>query len=239
LTHQPPYQRDFPGWFRYVTTTAFLVSHLLGSILGAGIGILGFVALAILLAERGRPRAATWALVTTVLGSIFATALFGIAAFAQPAIGRAYLAGHTDMVALYNDVNGAPLLSMAAPGVLLLSAGLILYGVAVARTRLAPKAAGVAMAVGGPLFAVVGVVLADVVQSVGAALLLAGALAIAWVGQRAAVTGLAEHAGAVGNPVTPTRAADLGRAGSQRPRHGFARADRRQPDAGRMSGQPE
>jgi hypothetical protein len=37
------------------------------------------------------------------------------------------------------------------------------------------------------LFAIVGVVLADIVQSIGAALLVAGTLAIAWTGRRAPV----------------------------------------------------
>jgi hypothetical protein len=129
------------------------------------------------------------------------------------------------MIALYNDVNGAPLLSTAAPGVLLLSAGLILYGVAVARTRLAPKAAGVAVAVGGPLFAVVGVILADVVQSLGAALLLAGTLAIAWVGQREAVPGLAEESVATGSPASPGRASDSGRTRSLRRRRAASDVD--------------
>jgi hypothetical protein len=184
LTHQPPYQTDFAGWSGYVTTPQFLVSHLVGSILGAGLGILGFVALSVALVRRAAPRLALWALLTAVLGSTFTTAVFGIAAFAQPAIGRAYRAGHTDMVALYNDVNGGPLLATAAVGVLLLSAGLILYGIGVARSGLAPKPAGVALAVGGPLFAVVGVILADVVQSLGAVLLVVGAGWIAWSARR-------------------------------------------------------
>ena len=191
VTHQPPYQTDFAGWSRYVTGTDFLVSHLVGSILGAALGILGFVALAVLLAGAGSPRTAVWALATSVLGSTFTTAVFGIAAFAQPAIGRAYLAGHADVVALYDDVNGVPLLGTALPGVLLLSAGTILYGVGVARTRLAPKAAAWALALGGPVFAVLGVALADVVQSVGALLLVAGTLWTAWRGNRLRLAGVA------------------------------------------------
>jgi hypothetical protein len=185
FSHQPPYQTDFAGWSRYVTGTDFLVGHLVGSILGAGIGILGFVALSIVLAELGVPRLALWGLVTAVLGVTLTTAVFGVAAFAQPAIGRAYLAGHTDMVELYNDVNGGPLFATAAPGVLLLSVGLVLYGIAVARSGLAPRLAALAIAIGGPLFAIVGVVLADIVQSIGAALLVAGTVAIAWTGRRA------------------------------------------------------
>jgi hypothetical protein len=41
LSHQPDYQTDFRAYAEYVTTTTFLVSHLLGSILGTTIGILG------------------------------------------------------------------------------------------------------------------------------------------------------------------------------------------------------
>ena len=186
FSHQPPYQTDFAGWSRYVTSTEFLVSHLVGSILGAAIGVLGFVALTVVLADSGAPRIGLWALVTSVLGTVATVAVFGVGAFAQPAIGRAYLAGHTDVDPLYHDVNSGPLFATAAPGVLLLSAGLILYGIGVVRTRLAPWPAGLAIAVGGPLFAVVGVILADAVQSAGAALLIVGTAWTAWAGRRAA-----------------------------------------------------
>src|ERR1700694_2459832 len=45
LTHQPDTQTDFAGFARYVTTTQFLISHIVASIIGAGIGVLGFLAL--------------------------------------------------------------------------------------------------------------------------------------------------------------------------------------------------
>jgi len=184
FTHQPPYKTDFAAWARYVTTTGFLVEHLLGSILGAGVGTLGFMALALALTDRGAPRIAVWTLATTVLGNTLVTAVFGIAAFAQPAIGRAFLAGHADAAALYDDVNGVPLMITAASGMLLISAGLILGGVGVARSGLAPRLAGAAIAVGGPLFAIVGVIMADFVQSIGAALLAIGTASTAWAGRR-------------------------------------------------------
>jgi hypothetical protein len=180
FTHQPPYKTDFAAWARYVTTTEFLVEHLLGSIVGAGVGTLGFTALAIALTERGAQHLAAWALATTVLGNTLVIAVFGVAAFAQPAIGRAFLAGHADAAALYDDVNGVPLMITAASGMLLLSAGLVLGGVGVARSGLGPRLAGAAIAVGGPLFAIVGVIMADFVQSIGAALLAMGTAGTAW-----------------------------------------------------------
>jgi hypothetical protein len=191
LTHQPAYQTDFAAWSRYVTTDVFLVNHLVGSVLGAGIGILGFTALSVALVGHDAPRLALWGLVTGTLGNTLITAVFGVAAFAQPAIGRAYLAGEATADPLYDDVNGLPLLATVGIGVLLFSAATVLYGVAVARTGVAPRLAGVALAVGGPLFAVVGVILANFVQSIGAVLLVVGGAWIAWAGRRRAAIGAA------------------------------------------------
>ena len=199
LTHQPAYQTDFAAWSRYVTTDVFLVNHLVGSILGASIGILGFIALSIALIGHGAPRLAVWALVTGTLGNTLTTAVFGVAAFAQPAIGRAYLAGQTAVDPLYDDVNGVPLFATVGVGVLLLSAATVLYGIAVARTGLAPRLAGVALAVGGPLFSIVGVILANFVQSIGALLLVLGGVWIAWSARRRAVA----DAAAPGQGATP------------------------------------
>ena len=182
LSHQPPYQTEFGAWSRYVTTPEFLVSHLVGSILGGALGILGFVGLGLVLVghpERRVSRLALPGMVCSVLGNVFVIAVFGVAAFAQPAIGRAYLANHLDVRALYDDVNGVPLLLTALCGVLLLSLGVVLLGIGVLRSRVAPALAGWSLVVGAPVFAILGVVLADAVQTVGAALLLAGSLSTA------------------------------------------------------------
>jgi hypothetical protein len=191
LTHQPPYQTEFGDWSGYVTTPQFLVSHLVGSILGGALGILGFVGLGLLLAghpNRRVSRLAAPGIVCSVIGDVFVIAVFGIAAFAQPAIGRAYLAGHHDVRALYDDVNGVPLLLTALCGVLLLSLGVILLGIGVLRSRVAPALAGWSLVIGAPVFAILGVVLADVVQTVGAALLVVGSVATAYSVRRGALT---------------------------------------------------
>jgi hypothetical protein len=182
LTHQPPYQTQFGDWSRYVTTPQFLVSHLVASILGAGIGIIGVVGLGLVLVLRDDQRATRLAVPGTVCGvlaNVFVTAVFGVAAFTQPAIGRAYLAGHRDMDPLYDDVNGVPLLVTALIGVLLLTAALVLLGIGVVRSRVAPAYAGWCLVAGAPVFAILGVALADVVQTVGALLLVIGSVGVA------------------------------------------------------------
>jgi hypothetical protein len=184
LTHQPPYQTRFGAWSRYVTTPEFLLSHLVGSILGGALGILGFVGLGLFLVgqeDRRTSRLAVPGVVCSVIGNVFVIAVFGIAAFAQPAIGRSYLAGHADVRPLYDDVNGVPLLVTALCGVLLLSLGVALLGLGIVRSGMVPSLAGWSLVVGAPVFAILGVVLADAVQTVGAALLLAGSLGTAYV----------------------------------------------------------
>jgi hypothetical protein len=91
LTHQPDYTTDFAGYADYVTSTVFVLSHLVASILGAAIGLLGLIALFILLASGRGSRLALAGLVTSVIATVLTTSVFGVAAFAQPAIGRAYL----------------------------------------------------------------------------------------------------------------------------------------------------
>lgn len=185
LTHQPSTQTDFPGYARYITTTEFLISHLIASILGAGIGTLGLIALFIVLCKGRTASLVVWALVTAAIGNTLLTSIFGVAAFFQPAIGRAYLAGHVaEAVAINNDVYGAALFATALPGLLIFAIGIVLFGVAVARSGSLPKLAGSGFALGGVLFAVIGFVLSDFVQSIGAALLIASTVWIAVAGWR-------------------------------------------------------
>jgi hypothetical protein len=185
LTHQPDVTTNFPGYASYITTTEFLISHLVASIFGAGVGMLGFIALFVVLCKGRAAPLALWALVTGVIGNTLATAVFGVAAFAQPAIGRAYLSGHmAGAVAINNDVYGLALFATVLPGLLLLTIGIVLFGVAVVRSGSLPKLAGIGFAVGIILFAVIGFVLADFVQSIGAALLVASTVWIAITGWR-------------------------------------------------------
>ncbi len=181
LTHQPDPRSAFDDYARYVTTGPFLASHLVASIAGAALGALGAVALLFLVRGRaGRP--AVLAVALLVAGQVVNTAVFGAAAFAQPAIGRAHLRGVADAAAIDADVYGLPLVLTALVGVLLLLAGSIALAVAVVRAGSGTpgdrvlRRAGVAYAVGFALFLVFGLVL-TALQPL-AALLAAGAAAV-------------------------------------------------------------
>jgi len=183
LTHQPDTRTDFAGFARYVTTSEFLVSHIVASIVGAAIGVLGLLALFTFLALRRRTRFGAVSLAMAVVGNVLITAVFGMAAFAQPAVGRLYLSGSTGQagaVAAYGDMYGTPLGITAGVGIVLLAVGVVTLGIAAARSRVLPAWAGIGMAVGIVVFGVVGAILNDFVQSIGAVVLIVSTLGLAY-----------------------------------------------------------
>ncbi|MFC5175152.1 hypothetical protein [Nocardioides taihuensis] len=155
LTHQPDPTTDFAGYADYVTTDLFLVSHLGASILGAGLGAVGAVAVLLHLALDGRRPSGLLGTSLFVVGNVLLTAVFAAAAFAQPAIGRAHQAGVEEIVAVDRDVYGAPLLATAATGLLLFTGGAVLLGRALSR-RPGLRLAGRVYATAVPAFALAG-----------------------------------------------------------------------------------
>jgi len=178
LTHQPPPQTDLGGWSRYVTTNEFLFSHTVLSIGGAAVGAIGAAAFGAVLIDGGSPRLGLTGLLTGVSANVIGASIFGIAAFAQPAIGRLYLSGLTQTAQdVYNDAaQGIPLLVVAGVFIVLLVTSFIVFGVGFARLHLMPRPAGIGYAVSGPLFAVVGFALDNWIQSVAAVLMTASAV---------------------------------------------------------------
>jgi hypothetical protein len=169
ITHQPDYDTDFRGYAEYITTDRFLVSHLGASIAGAALGLLGIVAA---LAFLARGRAATVAILGAacfIVGNVLFTALFGVAAFAQPAIGKAFLDGTPGVRELNDDVYGAPLFATAGLGFLFFLAGAVLLGVAIARVGRPLKWVGIGFAATLVLF-VVGFLMLEIAQPIAGAL---------------------------------------------------------------------
>ena len=178
LTHQPDPATRFEDWSRYVTTKVFLLSHILGSVAGGAFGILGLVALGAYLSGSRRSGLASAGVVTGVFGQVFITAVFGVAIAAQPALGRAFLAGDAAAETMYSEIYGAPLLGVAGAGVLLFSLGFVLLGWSAAVSGRLPKWAGVCLAVGGPLIGIGGIIFGPS-QTVGSLLVLAAGIAMA------------------------------------------------------------
>lgn len=147
LREQPHWQTHPAEWSRFVTTPEFLASHLVASILGAAIGALGMVALGAVLARRGHPAAGLWTMVTGVVANVLSASGFGIAAFAQPALGRNYLARHTaeGRLLIKTVANGGWLTAVIITSGLLLIASVVVAGVGVAGPGRCPGPQGSAL----------------------------------------------------------------------------------------------
>jgi len=178
ITHQPPPQTQLADWSRYVTTNEFLLGHIVFSVFGSIFGAIGAVALGTLLIERGSVKLGLAGLLSGLSANVIGTSIFGIAAFAQPAIGRLYLSGQTQTArdVYYDAAQGTPMVVVALLFIVLLVASFIVFGVAFARLELMPRWAGIGYAVSGPLFAVIGFALDNWIQSVAAILMTASAV---------------------------------------------------------------
>jgi hypothetical protein len=185
VTQQPDPQTAFADWSAYVTTGIFLVSHLVASIAGAALGSIGVAGLMLYLQETRGARRIIAGMVATVAGNIFLTAVFGAAAFAQPAMGRLFLAGEPNAFDFYNEVYGAPLFATAMLALLLFLIGGIFTGSAIAASGRLPRWTGWAYAVATAGF-VVSFLLWPLGMSVFSGLLIAATAVIAWRGARTA-----------------------------------------------------
>jgi hypothetical protein len=97
LTPQPNPSTEFEGWSYFVTTTYFMLTHLLGTMLGIILLIFGVIALGAYLAKEGGHSRSLGlglvAMVVTIAANMLFLPITGWAAFGEPAIGRAYLSG--------------------------------------------------------------------------------------------------------------------------------------------------
>jgi len=178
LTHQPDYTTDFAGYADYVTTDVFLVSHLVASIGGAALGLVGVVALLAHLVRSTTARLATIGAALTIAGTVLNTSVFGAAAFAQPAIGRAYLRGVVAAEDFNADVYSGPLFVTVSLGLLMFMAGSVALGIAIARTSARLRWAGIGYATGLTLFVVLAFTI-SVLQPVAALIMVAATVVVA------------------------------------------------------------
>ena len=201
VTHQPPV-RDFDAYARYVTTDVFLISHLGASIFGAATAVLGAIAVTAHLVRGRAAGTAVVGLVLTTVTNVFMAAAFGSAAFVQPGIGRAHLAGIPGMPALNADTAYGPaLFATALTSAFFLIVSAAVLGTAIARTDRRLRADGIAYPVLVAAFTLSGFVLQPVQAFAGFALAVATA-ALAVRLPRLAREAASDRAGA---PSAPSR----------------------------------
>ncbi|HEX7003533.1 MAG TPA: hypothetical protein VF168_05055 [Trueperaceae bacterium] len=188
---QPDQVADPEAWAQYVSSTGYVVDHALGAIGGAVLAILGVFALGCFLSGSRAGRLGLGAMVATVAGHALGLAIGGVSAFATPAVGRAYLAGITEVMRIEFPTGMIVVFALA---VLLMFVGNVLLGWAVWRSGILPKWAGATWALSAVLFYVLGAVLGAATtggslptQPLGAALMVVSGAWIAWSAGRRSV----------------------------------------------------
>jgi hypothetical protein len=179
LDPQPDPTKHYEAWSRYVSTTHYVLTHVLGSGLGTILAIFGTFALGAYLATSRAGRMGLVAMIITVLGQALFLMVIGVSAFSAPEEGQAYLAGIEEFHTL------PPTFADTAAGltgllvVLLSFVGNVLLGVAVWRSGTLPRWAGAIWAAAAVLIYPLGLVVAAAITNSTPRTVLVGALLVA------------------------------------------------------------
>jgi hypothetical protein len=139
LKPQPDPTNDPEAWAQFVSSRSYLLEHLASGVVGAVLAIFGTFALGSLLATGRTGRSALWGTVLAVAGHVLFLVPGTISTFATPVIGAAYLSGNREVMTL----EFSPVLT-AIFGIALLLAvvGNVVLGLAIWRSGVLPKLAG-------------------------------------------------------------------------------------------------
>ncbi len=189
---QPDQVVNPEGWAQFVSSPFYLMEHIASSIVGAVLVIFGTLALGAYLARSRAPRLALWGTVLAVTGQTLFMVPGTISTFATPAIGAAYLSGNREVMA----VEFFPVLTLITAVALLLAvAGNTVLGVAIWRSRVLPKWAGLLWITGTLVFYIFGAILGMATinaslptQPIGAAVLAISSAWITWTVLRSRTT---------------------------------------------------
>jgi hypothetical protein len=146
---------------------------------GAAIGSIGVIGLMLYLQDSKAAGRAITGMAATVAGNTLTSSIFGVAAFAQPAMGRLYQAGQQNALDFYNLVYAAPLFGVAIVALLLFIAGGVFTGNAIAASGRFPRWAGWVYAITTAGF-VLSNFLFPLAQSLFSALLFIATVIVAW-----------------------------------------------------------
>jgi hypothetical protein len=184
---QPNPAQQYEAWAQFVTTQEYVLSHVLGTILGLVLALLGTIALGAHLASGRTGRLALGATVVATVGLALFLVISGVSAFAAPLEGQAYLAGIEGIADLPASYAGRAMGILGLAAVVLLFVGNVLLGAAVWRSRVLPAWAGAVWIVAAVLMYPLGIVVAAAATGstpptvlAGAGLVLVAGTGMAW-----------------------------------------------------------
>jgi len=176
--HQPDPTTELGRWSGFVSTDRFLVNHLVVSILGQTLAVMGIAALvAVAVVAGARPGRALTGATLHVIGSGLMIAGFGVAAFGQPAIAELWRTDHDLAAAAYDDVYSPVAFVVLLLGAFSFAISTIWTATALRPLAVVPAWARRTYAASGPLFAIIGIAVGPV-QTAAAVLMTVSSLAI-------------------------------------------------------------
>src|SRR5215207_9724892 len=178
LDPQPDQAEHPEAWARFVGSSYYLLTHVVGSMGSALLAIFGVFALGAYLANGRAGRLGLVAMVITVMGQALFLMVIGVSAFSAPGQGQAYLAGIEELDKLPPTFADT---ATAVTGLLLIVltfVGNVLLGVAVWRSGTLPTWAGVLWVAAAVLMWPLGIVIAVAITNSTPRTVLVGALLI-------------------------------------------------------------
>jgi hypothetical protein len=156
---------------RAIVSSGYFMSVFWGNELALAVLIFGVIALYAYLVNARERALALAAMILSIFGIALTLSTVGVNAYAIPALSRSYLNGRTESIRILDYIFAGPLGTISTLVFLLYSAGFILIGIAIWRSGVLPKWAGILVAVHAPLisgpFSVVGSVVGALLALVG------------------------------------------------------------------------
>lgn len=134
-----------------VVSSGYFVSQFVGSAIALTVLIFGVMALYAYLVNTGQKALAVGALVFSIAGIALDLTEVGVYAYTVPALSRSFLDGHTQSIVIIDHIFDGPFGVIDFVDFLPYSVGLLLFGIAVWRSGVLPRWAGVLIAVHAPL----------------------------------------------------------------------------------------
>jgi hypothetical protein len=134
-----------------IVSSSYYLSQLLGNALALTVLIFGVMALYAYLANSSVRALALGAMVLSIFGIALQLIDLGVFAFAIPALSQSFLEGHSESINILDFIFAGPFRIITTLALLLYLAGFILWGVAIWRSGVLPKWAGVLVAAHAPL----------------------------------------------------------------------------------------
>jgi hypothetical protein len=138
---------------RAIVSTGYFLSVFLGNVLALAVLIFGVMALHAYLANSRQRALALGAMILSIVGIALILSRLGVLAYTIPALSRSFLNGNPESIRIIDAIFAGPLGTIETMSLFFYSGGFVLFGVAIWRSGVLPRWAGVLLAVHAPLVA--------------------------------------------------------------------------------------